>query len=84
MSSTHFKSGFIYRKLPPIAFILALTLFIMSMTGNSHEGNTERIAQSTASKIEKRLAIQLRVSSRFVIIFIYAFLTLPLIVNVLV
>ena len=38
-------------------FILALALFILSMGSNSHEGNTERIARSTASKIEKRLEI---------------------------
>jgi len=57
MNSTFLKSGFIYRKLPLITFILALALFILSMTGNSHEGNTERIARSTAAKIEKRLAI---------------------------
>ena len=52
-----FSRKFIVKRLPLLIFIIALGLFVLSMAGNSHEGNTERIAKSAKHRIEKRLDI---------------------------
>ena len=52
-----FSRRFITKRLPLLIFIVALGLFILSMAGNSHEGNADRIAKHATKRIEKRLEV---------------------------
>ena len=52
-----FNRDFIGKKLPLFLFLISIGLFVLSMVGNSAEGNTERMARTTRHRIEKRLEV---------------------------
>lgn len=52
-----FSRKLTYKKIPLLLFLLAVVLFIMSMTGNNTSNDTEKIAQRTGKRIERRLEI---------------------------
>ena len=47
----------LHKRLPLLALILSLVLFVLSMASGNSDGNTEEIAEETAGRIEKRLAV---------------------------
>ena len=47
----------LHKRLPLLALILSLVLFVLSMASGNSDGNTEEIAEETAGMIEKRLAV---------------------------
>ena len=47
----------LHKRLPLTALFLALILFILSMASNNAGSNTDKVAEETAARIEKRLAI---------------------------
>lgn len=46
-----------YRRVPLAVLILSLILFVLSMAGDSSDADTEAVAEETAERVEKRLAI---------------------------
>lgn len=51
------KKKFIYRRLPLIGLILALSLFVISLTGNISVKDTEKIVRKTTERLEDRISI---------------------------
>lgn len=51
------RHKFVHGRLPLIIFIFALGLFLLSMAGNSSEGNAERIAKSSKARIQSRIEL---------------------------
>ena len=47
----------LHKRLPLTALVLALTLFVLSMSGNNPGGDTEEIAYKSARRIEDRVEI---------------------------
>ncbi|MBR2064190.1 MAG: GHKL domain-containing protein [Bacteroidales bacterium] len=47
----------LHRKLPLLALLLALLLFVMSMASNDIGSDTDKTARETAERVERRLAI---------------------------
>ena len=52
-----FSRKLTYKKIPLLLFILAVVLFIMSLTGNNISNDTEKIAQRTGNRIERRIQV---------------------------
>ncbi len=50
------KKKWLHKRIPMVALVLALVLFVLSMAGNSPGSDTDRDAREVASNIEKRLA----------------------------
>lgn len=47
----------LHRRLPLLALLLSLVLFVLSMASGNSDGNTEAIAKTTGSRIGKRIEI---------------------------
>ena len=47
----------LHRRLPLLALLLSLVLFVLSMASGNSDGNTETVAKKTASRIGKRIEI---------------------------
>ncbi len=47
----------LHKKLPLVGLVLSLTFFVLSMAGSSSVEDIDKVAQKTASRIEKRLAV---------------------------
>lgn len=47
----------LHKKLPLVGLVLSLAFFVMSMAGSGSVEDIEKVAQKTASRIEKRLAV---------------------------
>ena len=47
----------LHKKLPLVGLVLALSFFVLSMASSSSVGDIEKVADKTASRIEKRLAV---------------------------
>ena len=52
-----FSRKLTYKKLPLLLFLLAVVLFVMSLTGNNISNDTEKIAQRTGNRIERRIEV---------------------------
>ncbi len=51
------RKKWLHKRLPMVALILALTLFVLSMSGNDPGSDTDEAAKEMAERIEKRLDI---------------------------
>ena len=52
-----FSRKLTYKKIPLLLFLLAAVFFIMSLTGNNLSHDTDKIAQKTEKRIDKRIDI---------------------------
>ena len=47
----------LHRRLPLLALLLSLVLFVLSMASGNSDGNTETVAKKTRSRIGRRIEI---------------------------
>ena len=52
-----FSRKLTYKKIPLLLFLLAVVFFVMSMTGNNIDNDTQDIAKKTEKRIVKRIDI---------------------------